>query len=119
MKFAKIVDSAGRPAFRSYRSTDGAYQILFHANANRPGGGYGAWGASRLVGPYPLATADAVSGFKTKMRECIAWCAANAERIPAPPGPATSGGPTDTVTGPGPGPAGGDRGHGRSVLGQS
>jgi hypothetical protein len=105
MRFAKIVDGDGRPAFRSYRSADGAYQILFHANANRPGGGYGAWAATRLFGPYPLAAADAASGFKTTMRECIAWCAANAERTPAPPDPDTEAVPTDT-------------GHGRSAAGQ-
>ena len=119
MKFAKIVDGDGRPAFRSYRSTDGAYQILFHGNANRPGGGYGAWAGSRLVGPYPLAAADAdaVSGFKTTMRECVAWCAANAERIPTPPGPDTPARRTSTVTGPG--PDGHESGQGRSAVGQS
>lgn len=69
--------------YRSYESEDGSFDIMFCANANRDGGGYGQYRASRNVGPYPQTFDQALSFHNTKAG-AVAWCVQSAAAMPIP-----------------------------------
>jgi hypothetical protein len=69
--------------YRSYESADGAFDIQFCANANRDGGGYGQYRASRNVGPFPMTMAESISFHNTKAG-AVEWCIRSSAVTPIP-----------------------------------